>query len=150
MAVLEAVTSAMELNFIDRAELPNIWSVVRNDILKAVDYSRGRYNEKAIVDGLITGAMQLWVLFDDEIKMSMITQIMTYPTGLKVCEVTLLGGLDSKEWVNFVVGELDKWAVSLGCHSLQIIGRPGWEKVLKNWGKIAVMLERPLGEYYGR
>lgn len=140
----------MELNFIEMADLSNVWPVVRDEVLKAVEYSNGRYSEKTIIDGLLTGMMQLWVLSNNGSgDASLITQVVNYPTGLKVCDVILLGGIESKSWAEFITSQLSKWAESLGCHSLQIIGRPGWEKVLKNWGKTAVMLEKPLGGDHG-
>ena len=137
----------MELYLVGSDDFGTVWPVVRDDLNKALEYSNGRYSEKIVADMVVSNLMQLWLLTnEDKIVMSMVTQILDYPTGLKVCEVFLLGGKNTKEWLEFAVGKLSKWAKSLGCSSIQIAGRKGWEKVLKGWGSVMVMLERPIGE----
>jgi hypothetical protein len=137
----------MEMYLVGLDDLHTVWPFVRNDIREALKYSNGRYDEKTVADSIISCLRQLWLLTDeDKILMSMVSQIINYPTGLKVCEVMLLGGKQSKEWAEFVTDELSKWVASIGCDRLQIIGRKGWEKVLKNWKSVLVMMEKPVGE----
>lgn len=137
----------MELLFVDQAALSDVWPIARDNINKALEYSSGRYNEKTVVDGLVSGAMQLWIAVEDgNIHMSLITQIMTYPTGLKVCEIFVLGGLDRNKWLEPGTKVITKYAKELGCSRLQMIGRKGWERVLKDWKSVTIMLEQSLGD----
>lgn len=126
--------------------LVDYWPEVWRPIAEAMEYSGGRYSISTILDELLCGSMQLWVILNGESIMApMITQVLKYPTGIKVCNVFAIGGYGAKEWLDTATDVTDEWARSLGCAKVQVIGRPGWRRMLKNWGKeVAVMMERSI------
>ena len=134
-------------------ELPSTWPKIEHLVDKTVKYSNGRYSKKTVADGILSGLMQLWLVIDDEdsdrIMLAMVTQIMSYPTGAVVCDIVLLGGSNINKWLNFAESSLLSWAAKMGFKSAQLVGRPGWAKMLKNWGSMFIMLERDLENYNG-
>ena len=90
--------------------------------------------------------MQLWAVWDDQIKAFFVTEIQTWPTGTRIARVVLLAGEDVKSWF-FLVNELAKWAKDAGCRSIEAAGRPGWESLLKTypeWKKTSVEFHKDL------
>lgn len=131
-------------------DLPEIWPQVRQHIANAAEYSNGRITEKSVLDQVLKNIMQLWVIMEDnKIVISFVTQVIVYNTGVKNCDIYALGGKNCKKYLNQFTEVISEWAKNIGCSSLEFVGRPGWEKILKNWVKLSVMLELPLGGQYG-
>lgn len=87
----------------------------------ALKYALGTHTFDDVVDGLVSGEMQLWA--ND--KAAVITEIQTYPR-MKVCHFFLAGGdLNELDLFQRVIGQ---WAKSLGCTRLTLAGRRGWER----------------------
>lgn len=78
-------------------------------------------------DKVLTGDMQLWV---DE-GYAAVTEVLNYPRS-RVVLVHLAGGkLDSLLEAD---GELDKFARIVGATGIEIIGRKGWVRALRDRG----------------
>lgn len=139
-------TSEVVVSGVQVGEFPFVWEKVSPLLEEALKYSGGRFSVKTVRDLLINGSMQLWVATngDDTVYFAAITQLITWPTGLYVCDIFLLGGVEHKKWLGPLEDFIAAWAKAQGCHSMQLVGRPGWEKALKNWGKCSVMLDRDL------
>lgn len=128
--------------------LSQVWGEVQPLIAKVIPYTGGRQNEKTLADALLNRDMQLWVIRNGEgIKTAFVTQIVNFPTGLKVAEYIVLGGEDADAWLA-LQAEVEEWARAQGCYVMQVVGRPGWEKMLKKNGfkKLTVMLDKDLYE----
>src|SRR5574343_134345 len=120
---------------------PDAWELLK----EAVEYSRDRLTGKMIVDALLEKEMQLWIIPQEEgIKAAVLTEILTYTTGLKVVRILACGGKDLKDWMDNTVETLAKWGRNLGCTGLELYGRPGWERKLKGWGKPFICLEKDI------
>ena len=61
------------------------------------------------------------------------TEIKTYRTGLKVCDIVLLAGRQRQKWID-MIGDLEDWAKSIGCSRIEAVARQGWARVMKDWG----------------
>jgi hypothetical protein len=74
-------------------------------------------------------------------KSAIVTEIVDYPNR-SVCRIWLAGG-DMDELLE---GEkiVSDWAKSLGCHGMEIIGRKGWQKVLKEYEPTSIVLVKEL------
>ena len=71
----------------------------------------------------------------------MVTQIATYPTGLRAVMLLLAGGVMDK-WLHFLP-EIEAWAVSCGCEISEMPrGRKGWTKILKDYNSMVFMEKR--------
>jgi hypothetical protein len=39
---------------------------------------------------------------------------------------------------------IESWARTMGCYAIEIVGREGWQRVLPDYKRTAVVLEKPL------
>lgn len=108
-------------------------------IESALAYSGGTHDFKDIVDGVLSGHMQLWS--GDE--GCAVTEITVYPKR-KVLHVFLAGGkmdqiLDFQE-------SAAEFGRRNGCSKMTIAGRKGWTKVLKahDWAETFVVMGKEI------
>lgn len=92
----------------------------------------------ALNDGLAT----LWVAIDGVVKMALVTELIDTSQG-RECFLRLIGGYDRGEWLPFLANVIE-WARAQGCVALEGTMRPGWERVLPDWKKTAVVLRREI------
>ena len=91
---------------------------------------------------LCAGGMRLWLIDFERYIGALVTEIVTWPTGLKVARFVLAGGFDSKSWMD-LLPFFEEYGRNNGCKILEISGRPGWEKRLPDgWEKLAVEMEK--------
>jgi len=93
----------------------------------ALEHSGGTHEWQDIVDGIISGKMQLWPAE----KGCLVTELVTYPRKL-VLNV-FLGGGDLEQLVDMHAA-VEDWGKAQGCSGATIIGRAGWERVYKDRG----------------
>lgn len=85
--------------------------------------------------------MQLWYIPDTG---AIITQVQTFPTGVRKCLLFLGGGTAMDESLA-LHAEIENWARKFrGCHEMVIYGRRGWQKVLKGYTEKTVIMEKKL------
>lgn len=85
---------------------------------------------------------QLWVgMRGEEILVAALTEV--GPDLLQTFRVTHGAGEDRDSWVH-LLGDLEAWAKSIGCKRMEVVARPGWERVLKDMKKTHVILEKRL------
>ena len=96
-------------------------------IQSALDEGGNTHDFSDIVDGVISGHMQLW----PAPKGCAVTEIVIYPRK-KVLHIFLAAG----ELKQILQMEKDaiKWGKSQGCEAVSLSGRFGWKKVLKDYG----------------
>ena len=86
---------------------------------------------KDIVDGVISGHMQLWMGTNG----CAVTEIIVYPNK-KVLHVFLAGG-DKGYGIKQITDMHDDamaWGKQQGCDGMTVAGRKGWKKVLQSRG----------------
>ena len=115
-----------------------VWERVEPFLKRGVDASRGRYDMPSLYKEVKSGNQHLWVIFkdDDNLVCSLTTQFAYYP--LRVNLSTPFAGSDdesiSKEdWQDVALILMD-WARLHGCSALEIVGRRGWVRTLKEVG----------------
>jgi len=99
----------------------------RNWIESALAYSGGTHEYKDIVDGVLSGHMQLWTGESG----CAVTEIMVYPKR-KILHVFLAAG-DMEQILDFEESAIEFGKMN-GCDGMSIAGRPGWQKILKKRG----------------
>jgi hypothetical protein len=111
----------------------------RNWIESALAYSGGTHEYMDIVDGVISGHMQLWMGESG----CAVTEITVYPKK-KVLHVFLAAG-DMDQIKDFEASAAE-FAKQNGCDAMTVAGRPGWKKVLgkRGWRESFVVLEREI------
>lgn len=100
-----------------------------------------RHTVVSIWNGIATGQYQFW----PGKGAAAVTQVVQYPTG-NVLQLWLVGG-DLDEILSHEA-EIAQWARDICCVALQLVGRPGWQKVLapKGYSVRDVVLTRRLDD----
>jgi hypothetical protein len=98
----------------------------------------------ALFEDLKVGNKQLWVAWGDEAKLlcAVLTRLAKMRSGLH-CEVVAAGGAQVRRWIHGLA-TIEEWAKSEGCSKVTIQGRPGWAKLLPEYQRSQVILERRL------
>ena len=109
----------------------------RKWIEDALGYSGGTHGFQDVVDGVLSGRMQLWPAE----RGCAVTEIVIYPKK-SVLHVFLAAG--EMETIINMIDSAVAWGKTQGCTSMTIAGRRGWERVLAKHGYKPVMtvLER--------
>jgi len=111
----------------------------KNWIEAALAYSGGTHSFQDIVDGVLSGQMQLWAGESG----CAVTEISVYPKK-KVLHVFLAAG-DMNQIIDFQDSAI-QFAKMNGCDSMTIAGRSGWKRILDkhDWHEQFVVLEREI------
>lgn len=93
-----------------------------------------------LVDELVSGTAQLWVLRKggDPVAAA-VSELLPSPSGMVVHGRLLAGG-----HVDEAVETVTHHAREVGAVAVRIEGRRGWERRLKGWRRAAVVMELPL------
>ena len=98
----------------------------------------GQMGYEDVLKGVRDGEYQLWAA-DGSVC---ITTIDIFPL-IKQCTV-IIGAGDLREIDDELRPMIETWARSLGCDTMLIMGRPGWERALEGYRRTAVVLEKRL------
>lgn len=123
-------------------DVDRIWPLVRGYLLNAIEYADGKYTEESVLESIRNRQMQLWVAGETEVLVACVTTICDYP-GKKVCNLMFVGGKDMNEWKHSL-SLIEEWAKSLGCDSLEVWGRKGWERILSDYDVIHTVIRKSL------
>ncbi len=121
------------------ADVPKEWGFAKPLIAKGCKYSRGKYRANDFYPDLLEGDMQLWI---NKPTAAAITEIKLFPHK-KVCCVIVAGGRDINQFKEDLQ-VIEMWAKSEDCDAVQVVGRPGWQRVLKEYELSTISLERSL------
>lgn len=105
---------------------------------KSEDWTKGRSSVDDIVRFVLTGQMQLWVVFNSEdqaIHGYVITEIKQYPQSKMFVIQYCAMEPNHMKYVDEVMHETaDRFARDAGCAGIEFFGRPGWEPHVKKRG----------------
>jgi hypothetical protein len=141
----------MKLVRIPIAELDKVWSIVDKDIKNALAYSGQLTNSKFVLDYAKQGKFQVWVLWDKTKPTAVekyfgvvVTELIKRQLG-KVCHIYIMTGRQRHKW-QFLVKDIEEFAKNEGCQMMELIARPGWKKILNNfgYGMTHVVLEKKI------
>lgn len=140
-----AGSADIRLRQIPKDMLAEFWPVILKHVETGCAYSGGRFTPDAILAAGTTGEMQVFLAVrgDTEIVGVGVTCLSHYPTGLKVCDVLIVGGATAGLWAD-MQHPLTRWAKGEGCERIQMVGRKGWGKALPDWKVVATMYEREI------
>lgn len=99
----------------------------------ALAYSRDTHSLVQVVDAIKDGSAQFFPLENSVI----VTEVVDYPKK-SVCRIWLAGG-NMDELVE-AEKKIVPWAKSHGCSGMEIIGRKGWERQLKDYNAASTVL----------
>ncbi len=132
---------------VPREELLNFIPLVSHHIQAAMDTTLGERSLEEIVEKLLEGNMQMWVIGDEDdlqILGVLLTQIKTLK-NMKLLNVYLCSGEALDDWTVHLE-TLEEWGRSEGCDFITAHGRRGWKKKLApfGWKEKYITLYKPL------
>lgn len=109
----------------------------REWIQAALDEGGNTHNFINVVEGVLSGKMQLW----SGEKGCAVTEIAVYPNK-KVLHVFLAGG--NLEQITDMMDSAVEWGKAQDCVGMTLSGRKGWIKILKKhgWSESLVVLAK--------
>jgi hypothetical protein len=105
----------------------------RKWIINALRYAHNSHTYEQVIDIVKRGDAQLWALKDSAI----VTEIIDYPQR-RTLRFWLAGG--NLKTLLEVEPKIRKWSILYRCEAVEIIGRKGWEKVMKDYEPTAIVL----------
>lgn len=124
-------------------DLEFIWSQVVPHIERALD---GSYSTYDILNNIQDNRMQLWISWnntDKRVEAAFVTEVCDYPQ-IRTMRWVLAGGNNMEEWLNPLLEKVENWAKKNKCQRLEIVGRKGWTKVLRDYNPQAVYFVKEL------
>jgi ABC-type molybdate transport system substrate-binding protein len=116
-------------------------------------WTKGRASVDDIIRFVLTGQMQLWVVFDPENSAAVhgyvMTEIKQYPkTSMFIIQYCAMDPNHMKYVDDIMHTTADKFARDMGCSGIEFYGRPGWEPHVKKHGYTVktVVYEKHFGE----
>ena len=143
----------MNLVRIPTKELDKVWSLIEKDIRQALLYSGQLTNSDFVLQTAKQDKFQVWVLWDKKQKTTLdkyfgvvVTELIQRQLG-KVCHIYIMTGKQRNKWQH-LVKVIEDFAKENKCQMLELIARPGWQKVMNNFGykRTHVVLEKQIKE----
>lgn len=115
--------------------IPILWDDIEPFLLMALEHSNGELDIDILRERIMSQEM-LVVLVNvgDVIKAALTVEIRNFDTGKNTMILTTGGGTDMHLWIDEFSQLADDLARDKNCDEIYIIGRPGWKKVLKDYG----------------
>ena len=141
----------MELVKVPTKELDKAWGLIEKDIKQSLLYSGQLSNSEFVLKTAKEGKFQIWILWDKAQKTSVekyfgvvITELVEKPLG-KVCHIYMMTGRQRHKW-QYLIKDIEKFAKEEKCSMMELIARPGWQKVLNQFGykRTHVVLEKQI------
>ena len=122
---------------VHHTKIMRMWPKASKLLNRSIEMSGGRLSQITVLDGLLNREMQLWLAPEG----ALVTQIVTYPTGLKVMALLLVGGTMGK-WLH-LLPKIEAWGRAEGCEVSELgRARKGWVKMLKDYNSMVFMEKR--------
>lgn len=137
--------------FIPKDKVELSWNKVEQSVTEALIRSGGYANSNHFKDWCIEGKCQLWILWDAEEPIAekkyygvSITEVIQRPLQ-KCFYIRIMTGHHREKWQH-LIKVLEKFALDNNCDRMELIARPGWERILRNfrYKKSHVLLEKQL------
>jgi hypothetical protein len=130
-------------------KIDSVWILVKKYIDDALLYSGGHNDSDFVHKMLKENKMQLWVIWDDSKKTIeenlngvVVTEIIQRKYT-KACNIYILTGKNRQKWQH-LVSVIEDFAKQNNCNIMELIARPGWQKILKNYNykRTHIVLEK--------
>jgi hypothetical protein len=124
----------MNILLINKDDYTKVFPKIESFLELAANYTYGRFSANDIKTDLLTKQQQLWIAYDsNEVYGFVVTEVISYPR-LKVLIMHFTAGKKLLKWKDLMLSDLQDFAKSNGCKTIESYGRPGWAKIFKNDG----------------
>jgi len=126
-----------EVALVDKKDAAELWDVVYPILDRCHSYSNGELETQDYLQMILNGDMQLWIAADTKhpsqegIFAAMLTEFVMYPRK-KVMRIVAIAGEGMDRWMKYFPA-LESAALEVGCTGLEVFGRKGWLRILKDW-----------------
>jgi|TARA_R110000796_G_C14515802_1_gene430359 hypothetical protein len=122
----------LDYNRVLPKDLELVWPSAEVLLGKSLKHSQGQLSMDNILEMIKDKTLDLFIGYDKEgIKVSFTTQVIVYPT-YKAMRIIHLGTKDGMDYDAMEV-IIDMIGDSYGCKKIELYGRKGWEKTLKEY-----------------
>lgn len=107
------------------------------------------WTKDALLEGASCGVFQVWAAgTKEQHRIIFVTQVGVYPAG-NILQGIMIFGRDLEGCAPISIAVMERFARQMGCASMELTGRVGWEKVLAPYGfkKRAVLLTRDIVDH---
>jgi hypothetical protein len=110
--------------------------VVKPYLDKGLKELNGELTLDTIIEAVLQGRNECWVVYKDinTIYAVITTEVIRYDTGRRVVRIVLCGGESMDKWLDDFLSRVKDYAVAMEVDAIEVVGRKGWEKVLKDKG----------------
>jgi len=131
--------------------LDKVWNLVKTDINEALTYSGSHTDSEFVLKALKENKFQLWIVWDkdkqgvqNQYKGVVVTEIVQRKLK-KSCHIFIMTGNSRNQWQH-LISVIEDFAKHNECDGMEIISRPGWQKILQNYNyrRTHVVLEKQL------
>ena len=143
----------MDWVYIPPKDINKVWVLAEKYVKDALSYSDDHHHSDHFKDLLIKGKLQLWMIWNakaehykDKLYGIIVSEIVQKSIK-KVCHISIATGKNRRKWQH-LIEKLENFAKDQGCHCMELVARPGWEKILDkyNYKKTHVVLEKEIKE----
>ena len=135
----------LKAHLLDPEDVEYVWDKVEPILARAVSRSEGELKTNDILNFVIEGDMQLWIVAENkEIIAALVTQIITYPQK-RILRLVSLAGEDFNKFKHFL-DMVQSFAIQKGCTALELWGRKGWKKLLPEWNSKYIVYTKDIKE----
>lgn len=112
------------------------WPNISNLLDAYTSLWEGSYSKDAILARAISGQLQFWLITegDNKVKMFFTTQVTELFNGKKVLQIVWGIGEEVIENLPLLETAFDRFAQSMGCDTIEVSGRKGFERAFKKIG----------------
>ena len=134
--------SDSQISYVPPEDVGLIWKQIEPLLLKTLEIDGFAYMPKDIFDSILKKIMQLWISWNGKtnvVEAAIVTEIIDYPR-LRSCRYFLAGGTNMKVWFNSMKEQIEQWAIQNNCQRIELVGRKGWVKWLKDYKQKHIIL----------
>ena len=141
----------MQLLKIPVKKIDEVWSLVKNNIHEALNYSGNQVDVDFVYKTLQADNFQLWIVWDEDKKTVqeqyngvVVTEIVQRKLK-KSCHIYIMTGKNRQQWQH-LIRVIEDFAEQQDCDNMELIARPGWQKILQNYNykRTHIVLDKPI------
>ena len=128
----------MKLLKIPVKKIDEVWSLVKQNIQEALNYSGNQVDLDFVYKTLQADNFQLWIVWDEDKKTVqeqyngvVVTEIIQRKLK-KSCHIYIMTGKNRQQWQH-LIRVIEDFAEQQDCNNMELICRPGWQKILQNY-----------------
>lgn len=125
----------MQIQFIEPLMAIHHWGELYKLLALAVDHSNGELDETTVKERVATGETLVALVHNGEESIAAVAfELIKFHTGKRVLNIQLAGGKDAHNWIETMDECAQMIARERDCDDVYIVGRAGWQRMLKPLG----------------